>query len=64
MTLPSPPSRILAPAESLAAALTDPARRERTAVAVLAGYMAIRTLYGVLAKSSQDLPVDMTEVAG
>ncbi|MBM3526688.1 MAG: glycosyltransferase family 39 protein [Alphaproteobacteria bacterium] len=63
MTEPSPSSRLLAPAEGLAAALTDPARRERTVVAVLAGYVAIWTLYGVLAKSSQDLHVDMTEVA-
>jgi 4-amino-4-deoxy-L-arabinose transferase-like glycosyltransferase len=63
MTLESPQGRLLAPAERLASALTDPVRRERTVALVLIGYVAIWTLYGVLAKSSQDLHVDMTEVA-
>jgi hypothetical protein len=47
-------------AERLAGALTGE-RRERTAVAVLAGYVAIWTLYAAIAKSSQDLHFDMGE---
>ena len=47
--------------ERLLDALTDPARRERTAVAVLLGYVALWTLYGVIAKGSQDIHVDMSE---
>jgi 4-amino-4-deoxy-L-arabinose transferase-like glycosyltransferase len=54
--------RLLAPVERLIDALTDPARRERTAVGVLLAYTAIWTLYGVLAKASQDLHFDMVEV--
>ena len=45
-------------------ALTDPARRERAMLAVLAGYAALWTVYGVIAKSSQDLHFDMTELIG
>jgi 4-amino-4-deoxy-L-arabinose transferase-like glycosyltransferase len=48
--------------EHLVAALTDPARRERTAIAVLLAYDAIWTLYGALEKSSQDVHVDMAEM--
>src|SRR5947209_1609770 len=47
--------------EGLLDALTDPARRERTAVAVLLGYVALWTLYGTLAKASQDIHADMSE---
>jgi 4-amino-4-deoxy-L-arabinose transferase-like glycosyltransferase len=47
--------------ERLLAALTDPARRERTAAALVLGYVAIWTLYGVLAKASQDIHIDMSE---
>lgn len=47
--------------ERLLAALTDPARRERAVVAVLLGYVALWTLYGALAKGSQDVHVDMSE---
>ncbi|HXL48845.1 MAG TPA: glycosyltransferase family 39 protein [Xanthobacteraceae bacterium] len=47
--------------EGLLDALTDPARRERTAVAVLLGYVALWTLYGTLAKASQDINSDMSE---
>src|SRR5262245_37739506 len=47
--------------ERLFAALTDPARRERTAAAVVLGYVAVWTLYGTLAKASQDIHVDMSE---
>jgi len=47
--------------ERMLDALTDPARRERTAVAVLLGYVALWTLYGTLAKASQDINSDMSE---
>jgi 4-amino-4-deoxy-L-arabinose transferase-like glycosyltransferase len=47
--------------ERLLDALSDPARRERTAVAVLLGYVALWTLYGTLAKASQDINADMSE---
>ena len=53
--------RGLALIERLLAALTDPARRERTVTAVLLGYVALWTLYGVLAKAGQDIHVDMSE---
>src|SRR5438270_6910855 len=51
----------LALVERLLAALTDPARRERTAAALVLGYVAVWTLYGVLAKASQDIHIDMSE---
>jgi 4-amino-4-deoxy-L-arabinose transferase-like glycosyltransferase len=54
--------RFAAPAERLVAALSDPARRERTAVVALIAYVAVWTLYGVLAKAGQDLHGDMTEM--
>ena len=47
--------------ERLLDALTDPARRERTAAMLLLAYVALWTLYGVLAKASQDIHVDMAE---
>ncbi len=43
-------------------ALTDPKRRERTVVVVLALYCAVWTLYAVLAKASQDIHFDMGEM--
>ena len=43
-------------------ALKKPKRRDRTILAVLGGYVFIWTLYGVIAKSNQDLHVDMTEL--
>jgi hypothetical protein len=43
-------------------ALSDPKRRGRTAVAVLAAYCAVWTLYAVIAKSSQDFHFDMGEM--
>src|SRR5947209_9438531 len=46
--------RGLARIERLFDALADPARRERTAVAVLLGYVALWTLYGTMAKGSRD----------
>jgi len=47
--------------ERLLDALAAPARRERTAVTVLLGYVALWTLYGTLAKGSQDINSDMSE---
>jgi 4-amino-4-deoxy-L-arabinose transferase-like glycosyltransferase len=41
-------------------ALVDPARRERTMLAALAGYIALWSVYGVLAQGSRDLHIDMT----
>lgn len=52
-------SRFLGPIERLVAALTDPARRERTVVAVLVAYVLIWTLYAVIAKASQGVHFDM-----
>jgi 4-amino-4-deoxy-L-arabinose transferase-like glycosyltransferase len=43
-------------------ALVEPLRRERTALFMLAGYAAVWTLYGVVAKSSQDIHFDMGEM--
>jgi hypothetical protein len=42
-------------------ALIDPARRERTAAMAILAYVAVWTLYGVLAKASQDIHADMSE---
>jgi 4-amino-4-deoxy-L-arabinose transferase-like glycosyltransferase len=43
-------------------ALSDPARRERSVVLALAVYVAVWTLYGTIAKSSQGLHDDMIEL--
>jgi hypothetical protein len=43
-------------------ALTDPRRRERTVLALLAGYAAIWSVYGTIAKGSQDIHFDMGEM--
>ncbi len=48
--------------DRLIAALTDPARRERAVVLVLAGYCAVWALYGAIAKGSQDIHFDMGEM--
>src|SRR5262245_58599963 len=48
--------------DRLIAALTDPARRERVVVPLLAGYCAVWTLYGAIAKGSQDIHFDMGEM--
>jgi hypothetical protein len=53
--------RGLAFAERLLAALADPDRRERAVIAALLGYVALWTLYGVLAKAGQDVHADMSE---
>ena len=42
--------------------LLDPGRRERTVLALLAAYAAIWSLYGAIAKSSQDIHFDMGEM--
>lgn len=43
-------------------ALVDPARRERVVLVSLAIYVLVWTVYGTIAKSSQGLHPDMTEV--
>src|ERR1700682_4215008 len=43
-------------------ALSDPRRRDRAVVIVLAAYCAVWTLYAVLAKASQDIHFDMGEM--
>jgi hypothetical protein len=53
--------RGLAPVGRLLDALTDPARRERTAAFVLVGYVVLWTIYAALAKGSQDIHADMSE---
>jgi hypothetical protein len=55
-------SRLRAAVERLVAALADPARSERTVIGVLVAYAALWTLYGILAKGSQDLHYDMAEL--
>jgi hypothetical protein len=45
----------------LTAALADPARRDRNVVVVLLCYVALWTLYAVIAKGSQDVHYDMAE---
>ena len=51
--------RGLALIDRLLDALADTARRERTVVVVLLGYVALWTLYGAMAKGSQDIHADM-----
>ena len=48
--------------EALADALLDASRRDRAMLLLLAAYAAAWTLYGAIAKSSQDLHPDMTEL--
>jgi 4-amino-4-deoxy-L-arabinose transferase-like glycosyltransferase len=48
----------------LADALTDPRRGERAVIWLLLAYTIVWTLYGILAKSSQDLHFDMSELVG
>jgi 4-amino-4-deoxy-L-arabinose transferase-like glycosyltransferase len=54
--------RILQSIDALRAALTDPARRERNVVLALVAYALLWALYGLIAKGSQGLHPDMTEV--
>jgi Dolichyl-phosphate-mannose-protein mannosyltransferase len=53
--------RGLALVERLLDVLTDSARRERAVAVALLGYVAVWTLYAVLAKGSQDIHVDLSE---
>jgi len=50
------------PFERIFAALTDPAKNDRTMLVLLAGYAAAWSLYGAIAKSSQDLHFDIGEM--
>jgi 4-amino-4-deoxy-L-arabinose transferase-like glycosyltransferase len=50
------------PFERIFAALTDPAKSERTMLVLLAGYAAAWSLYAAIAKSSQDLHFDIGEM--
>src|SRR4029078_4201734 len=52
--------RGLALMERLLDSLIDPARRERSVAAALLCYVALWTLYGILAKGSQDGHLDTT----
>ena len=54
--------RLLKPIDRLRSALTDPARAERNVVLALAAYAVLWTIYGTVAKSSQGLHPDMTEL--
>jgi 4-amino-4-deoxy-L-arabinose transferase-like glycosyltransferase len=50
------------PFERIFDALIDPARSERTMLVLLAGYAAAWSVYGAIAKSSQDLHFDIGEM--
>ena len=50
------------PFERIFAALIDPATSERTMLVLLAGYAAAWSLYGAIAKASQDLHFDIGEM--
>jgi 4-amino-4-deoxy-L-arabinose transferase-like glycosyltransferase len=50
------------PVERLYDALVDPARSERVMGVLLVGYAAVWSLYGAVAKGSQDLHYDMGEM--
>jgi len=62
MRIPAPFSAADRAAGRWRDALTDPARRERAVLISLALYVLLWTVYGIVAKSSQDLHPDMTEV--
>ena len=50
------------PFERIFAALIDPAKSERTMFVLLSGYAAVWSLYGAIAKASQDLHFDIGEM--
>jgi 4-amino-4-deoxy-L-arabinose transferase-like glycosyltransferase len=54
--------KLLQPFERMLDALTDPARREQAVVWLLTAYCAAWSLYGALAKGSQDVHFDMGEM--
>jgi 4-amino-4-deoxy-L-arabinose transferase-like glycosyltransferase len=53
---------LLRPFRRVADALTDPARANATAVALVVGYVLAWWIYAVIAKGSQDIHFDMGEV--
>ena len=53
---------VTAALDRLIAALADPARRQRAAALAFAGYCGVWTLYGAVAKGSQDVHFDMGEM--
>jgi len=55
--------RFFAPIRRWADTLCDPTRRDRVALWSIVGFVALWTLYGVLAKGSQGIHFDMAEVA-
>jgi 4-amino-4-deoxy-L-arabinose transferase-like glycosyltransferase len=55
--------RVYQPAEALFDALVDPKRGELWMPVALLGYVAVWTLYAVIAKSSQAIHLDMAEMA-
>jgi len=48
-------------AERALSALSNPARRARTIATILLAYVVLWTLYGIIAKGSQDIHFDMSE---
>ncbi len=56
-------TRISSPVDRLLLALCDPGRRNRTVVGVLVAYVVLWTLCGVLLKASQNVHLDMAELA-
>ena len=63
---PMPPSfseRINSTLASVVDGLCDPSRRRRVALGLVVAYAAAWMLYGVIAKSSQDINADMAEMA-
>jgi 4-amino-4-deoxy-L-arabinose transferase-like glycosyltransferase len=53
--------RILAPAEQIFAALIDPTRRARTVTALIFGFVAVWTLFGVISLGSEDVHPDIVQ---
>ena len=62
MRLSSSLDAVAAPLGRLFDALSDPKRRDRAVVVVLAAYCVAWTLYAVLSKASQDIHFDMGEM--
>jgi 4-amino-4-deoxy-L-arabinose transferase-like glycosyltransferase len=54
--------RINSALANLVDALSDPARRRRAALGLVIAYAVAWTLYGIIAKSSQDMNADMAEM--
>src|SRR5258708_4183139 len=50
------------PLEGLLDSLIAPGRRERSVLALLTAYAAVWSIYGAIAKSSQDINFDMGEM--